>query len=90
MPNIVGTSLKTSEPIELVDVLRGKISLLAISGTRFGEEQIETYMRPFLTRWPAGSSKVQMVEVINSGQSWIKIFFKAGPASHRSSLLYPS
>ncbi|KAG0346772.1 Mitochondrial ATPase complex subunit atp10 [Podila minutissima] len=63
MPNIVGTSLKTSEPIELVDVLRGKISLLAISGTRFGEEQIETYMRPFLTRWPAGSSKVQMVEL---------------------------
>ncbi|KAG0088728.1 Mitochondrial ATPase complex subunit atp10 [Podila epicladia] len=63
MPNIVGTSLKTSEPIELVDVLRGKISLLAISGTRFGEEQIETYMRPFLSRWPAGSSKVQMVEL---------------------------
>ncbi|KAF9332404.1 hypothetical protein BG006_004720 [Podila minutissima] len=63
MPNIVGTSLKTSEPIELVDVLRGKISLLAISGTRFGEEQIETYMKPFLTRWPAGSSKVQVVEL---------------------------
>ncbi|KAG0033475.1 Mitochondrial ATPase complex subunit atp10 [Podila clonocystis] len=63
MPNIVGTSLKSSEPIELVDVLRGKISLLAISGTRFGEEQIETYMKPFLNNWPAGSSKVQLVEL---------------------------
>ncbi|KFH61955.1 hypothetical protein MVEG_12109 [Podila verticillata NRRL 6337] len=63
MPNIVGTSLKTSEPIELVDVLRGKISLLAISGTRFGEEQIETYMKPFLSKWPAGTSKVQLVEL---------------------------
>ncbi|KAF9316134.1 Mitochondrial ATPase complex subunit atp10, partial [Podila horticola] len=62
MPNIVGTSLRSSEPIELVDVLRGKISLLAISGTRFGEEQIETYMKPFLSKWPAGSSKVQLVE----------------------------
>lgn len=68
MPNIVGTSLRSSEPIELVDVLRGKISLLAISGTRFGEEQIETYMKPFLSKWPAGSSKVQLVEVIHSRQ----------------------
>lgn len=69
MPNIIGTSLKTSEPIELVDVLRGKISLLAISGTRFGEEQIETYMRPFLSKWAAGSSKVQLVEVIQFEQT---------------------
>lgn len=69
MPNIIGTSLKTSEPIELVDVLRGKISLLAISGTRFGEEQIETYMKPFLSKWPAGNSKVQLVEVIQVEQT---------------------
>ncbi|KAF9431238.1 Mitochondrial ATPase complex subunit atp10 [Podila epigama] len=65
MPNIIGTSLKTSEPIELVDVLRGKISLLAISGTRFGEEHVETYMNPFLSKWPASTSnsKVQLVEL---------------------------
>lgn len=69
MPNIIGTSLKTSEPIELVDVLRGKISLLAISGTRFGEEQIETYMKPFLSKWAVGSSKVQLVEVIQFEQT---------------------
>ncbi|KAF9348572.1 Mitochondrial ATPase complex subunit atp10 [Mortierella sp. AD094] len=65
MPNIIGTSLKTSEPIELVDIIRGKISLLAISGTRFGEEQIETFLAPFLKRWPMGegNSKVQLVEL---------------------------
>ncbi|KAF8940656.1 ATP10 protein-domain-containing protein [Dissophora ornata] len=65
IPNIIGTSLKTSEPVELVDLLRGKISLVAISGTRFGEEQIETFMQPFLKRWPMGqaNSKVQFVEL---------------------------
>ncbi|KAG0273317.1 Mitochondrial ATPase complex subunit atp10 [Linnemannia exigua] len=67
MPNIIGTSLKTSEPVELVDLLRGKISLVAISGTRFGEEHIESYMTPFLKRWPMtvgnNSSKVQLVEL---------------------------
>ncbi|KAF9181253.1 Mitochondrial ATPase complex subunit atp10 [Haplosporangium sp. Z 767] len=65
MPNIIGTSLKTSEPTELVDVLKGKVSLVAISGTRFGEEHIETFMTPFLKQWPAGnkSSKVQLVEL---------------------------
>ncbi|KAG0000887.1 Mitochondrial ATPase complex subunit atp10 [Entomortierella chlamydospora] len=65
MPNIIGTSLKTSEPIELVDIIRGKISLLAISGTRFGEEQIETFTEPFLKKWPMGegNSKVQLVEL---------------------------
>ncbi|KAG0341930.1 Mitochondrial ATPase complex subunit atp10 [Podila humilis] len=64
MPNIIGTSLKSSELIELVDVLRGKISLVAISGTRFGEEHNETYMKPFLSKWPAGKdSKVQLVEL---------------------------
>lgn len=67
MPNIIGTSLKTSEPVELVDLLRGKISMVAISGTRFGEEHIESYMTPFLKRWPMtvdnNSSKVQLVEV---------------------------
>ncbi|KAF9911799.1 Mitochondrial ATPase complex subunit atp10 [Linnemannia zychae] len=68
MPNIIGTSLKTSESVELVDLLRGKISLVAISGTRFGEEHIESYMTPFLKRWPmtaapGSSSKVQLVEL---------------------------
>ncbi|KAF9548734.1 Mitochondrial ATPase complex subunit atp10 [Mortierella hygrophila] len=66
MPNIIGTSLKTSEPVELVDLLRGKISLMAISGTRFGEEHTESYMTPFLKRWPmtvANNSKVQLVEL---------------------------
>ncbi|KAF9971804.1 Mitochondrial ATPase complex subunit atp10 [Actinomortierella ambigua] len=65
MPNIIGTSLKTSETVELVDLLKGKISMVAISGTRFGEEQIETFMKPFLERWPAGKpgSKVQLVEL---------------------------
>ncbi|KAF9153982.1 Mitochondrial ATPase complex subunit atp10 [Linnemannia schmuckeri] len=67
MPNIIGTSLKTSESVELVDLLRGKISLVAISGTRFGEEHIESYMTPFLKRWPMtvanNSSKVQLVEL---------------------------
>ncbi|KAF9278778.1 Mitochondrial ATPase complex subunit atp10 [Mortierella alpina] len=65
MPNIIGTSLKTSEPVELVDILKGKISLIAISGTRFGEEQIETFMTPFLEQWPmsAKDSKVQLVEL---------------------------
>ncbi|KAF9093736.1 Mitochondrial ATPase complex subunit atp10 [Mortierella sp. AD031] len=68
MPNIIGTSLKTSEPVELVDLLRGKISLVAVSGTRFGEEHIESYMTPFLKRWPmtgagSNSSKVQLVEL---------------------------
>ncbi|KAG0314638.1 Mitochondrial ATPase complex subunit atp10 [Dissophora globulifera] len=66
MPNIIGTSLKTSEPVELVDLLRGKISVVAISGTRFGEEQIETFMAPFLDKWPIpkdGNSKVQLVEL---------------------------
>ncbi|KAF9940289.1 Mitochondrial ATPase complex subunit atp10 [Modicella reniformis] len=65
MPNIVGTSLKTSEPIELVDLLRGKISLVCISGTRFGEEQIETFTTPFSKKWPSGQvgSKVQFVEL---------------------------
>ncbi|KAF8982418.1 Mitochondrial ATPase complex subunit atp10 [Entomortierella lignicola] len=64
MPNIIGTSLKTSEPIELVDIIRGKISLLAISGTRFGEEQIETFITPFLKKWPMSQgSKVQLVEL---------------------------
>ncbi|KAF9114426.1 Mitochondrial ATPase complex subunit atp10 [Mortierella sp. AM989] len=65
MPNIIGTSLKTSEPVELVDIIRGKISLVAISGTRFGEEQIETFMTPFLQRWPmgGGNTKVQIVEL---------------------------
>ncbi|KAF9434650.1 Mitochondrial ATPase complex subunit atp10 [Entomortierella beljakovae] len=65
MPNIIGTSLKTTDPIELVDILRGKISLVAISGTRFGEEQIETFMTPFLNKWPAkgGNSKIQLVEL---------------------------
>ncbi|KAF9573295.1 hypothetical protein EC968_008835 [Mortierella alpina] len=65
MPNIIGTSLKTSEPVELVDILKGKISLIAISGTRFGEEQIETFMTPFLKQWPMGvrDTKVQLVEL---------------------------
>ncbi|KAF9124097.1 Mitochondrial ATPase complex subunit atp10 [Mortierella sp. 14UC] len=67
MPNIIGTSLKTSESVELVDLLRGKISLVAISGTRFGEEHIESYMTPFLKRWPmtadGNSNKVQLVEL---------------------------
>lgn len=67
MPNIIGTSLKTSESVELVDLLRGKISLVAISGTRFGEEHTESYMTPFLKRWPMtvanNNSKVQLVEV---------------------------
>ncbi|KAG0255191.1 Mitochondrial ATPase complex subunit atp10 [Mortierella polycephala] len=65
MPNIIGTSLETSEPIELVDVLKGKISMVAISGTRFGEEQIETFMTPFMKQWPAEhkSPKVQLVEL---------------------------
>lgn len=67
MPNIIGTSLKTSESVELVDLLRGKISLVAISGTRFGEEHTESYMTPFLKRWPMtaanNSSKVQLVEL---------------------------
>ncbi|KAG0205853.1 hypothetical protein BGX28_002588 [Mortierella sp. GBA30] len=65
MPNIIGTSLKTSEPTELVDILKGKISLVAISGTRFGEEQIETFMTPFLKQWPMSTkgSKVQLVEL---------------------------
>ncbi|KAF9922034.1 Mitochondrial ATPase complex subunit atp10 [Linnemannia zychae] len=67
MPNIIGTSLETSQPVELVDLLKGKISLLAISGTRFGEEHIETYMTPFLNRWPmkgrVNTSKVQLVEL---------------------------
>ncbi|KAG0249847.1 Mitochondrial ATPase complex subunit atp10 [Actinomortierella ambigua] len=65
MPNIVGTSLKTSETVELADLLKGKISLVSISGTRFGEEQTETFVKPFLERWPAGKpgSKVQLVEL---------------------------
>ncbi|KAF9298097.1 Mitochondrial ATPase complex subunit atp10 [Linnemannia elongata] len=67
MPNIIGTSLKTSESVELVDLLRGKISLVAISGTRFGEEHTESYMTPFLKRWPMtvanNNSKVQLVEL---------------------------
>jgi hypothetical protein len=65
MPNIVGTSLKTSEPIELVDLLKGKISLVAVSGTRFGEEHTETFTTPFLKKWPVGQgdSKVQLVEL---------------------------
>ncbi|KAI8358292.1 ATP10 protein-domain-containing protein [Mortierella sp. GBAus27b] len=65
MPNIVGTSLKTSEPIELVDLLKGKISLVAVSGTRFGEEHTETFTTPFLKEWPVGQgdSKVQLVEL---------------------------
>ncbi|KAI1310785.1 Mitochondrial ATPase complex subunit atp10 [Mortierella claussenii] len=66
MPNIIGASLKTSEPVELVDLIRGKISLVAISETRFGEEQIETFMKPFLEKWPMtnkSNSKVQLVEL---------------------------
>ncbi|KAG0235969.1 hypothetical protein BGW42_004424 [Actinomortierella wolfii] len=65
MPNIIGTSLKTSETVELVDLLKGKVSMVAISGTRFGEEQLETFMKPFLERWPPGKagSKVQLVEL---------------------------
>ncbi|GJJ68412.1 mitochondrial ATPase complex subunit ATP10 [Entomortierella parvispora] len=65
MPNIVGTSLKTSEPVELVDLLKGHISLVAISGTRFGEEHINSFMTPFLEKWAANSkhSKVQLVEL---------------------------
>ncbi|KAK3827786.1 MAG: ATP10 protein-domain-containing protein [Benniella sp.] len=65
MPNIIGTSLKTSEPVELVDLLKGKISVVTISGTRFGEEQIETFTTPFLKKWPMGKagSKVQLVEI---------------------------
>jgi len=64
MPNIIGTSLKTSEPVELVDLLKGHISLVAISGTRFGEEHINTFMTPFLEKWTANSkdSKVQLIE----------------------------
>ncbi|ORZ27206.1 ATP10 protein-domain-containing protein [Lobosporangium transversale] len=65
MPNITGTSLKTSKPVELVDLLHGKVSLVAISGTRFGEEQLETFVKPFLEKWPMGmaNSKVQLVEL---------------------------
>ena len=65
MPNIIGTSLKTSEPVELVDLLKGRISLVAISGTRFGEEHINTFMTPFLSKWSANAkdSKVQLVEL---------------------------
>ncbi|KAG0055434.1 Mitochondrial ATPase complex subunit atp10 [Gryganskiella cystojenkinii] len=65
MPNIIGTSLKSSEPVELVDLLKGRISLVTISGTRFGEEHTETYMKPFLEKYSANAndSKVQLVEL---------------------------
>ncbi|KAF9578520.1 Mitochondrial ATPase complex subunit atp10 [Lunasporangiospora selenospora] len=64
MPNIIGTSLKTSESVELVDLLKGKTSLVAISGTKFGEDHIETFMTPFLKHWPAAASQTSNVQLV--------------------------